>query len=211
MNLEDRIKEQFPGLIVTLLSVLIGLALSDLVEVARARMTFWPLDLTTLRTWGQVFAMGSCCFAVWIIFAHMGVSRLRIPTLADSVTVFVIPLAILIGNSLVGLNESWPWFYFASIYLLISLVTWVWQVHIALAESELASFARLTRLQGPLSVIYFGIPFYAGAGWADSHRLVSPAIETLVAMSAGPAAILTAWLFIREWQRAITIAQARGA
>jgi len=30
-------------------------------------------------------------------------------------------------------------------------------------------------------------------------------------MSAGPAAILTAWLFVREWQRAITIAQARGA
>jgi heme exporter protein D len=211
MNLEDRIKGQFPGLIVTLLSVLIGVAFSDLVGVARAQMMLWPLNMTTLRTWGQIFAMGSCCFSVWIIFAHMGVSRLRIPALADAVVVFIIPLAILFGNSLIGHKAIWPWFYFASFYLALSLVTWQWQVHIALAEIELASFARLTRPLGPLSVIYVGIPFYAAAGWADGHGLLSPVAETLAAMSAGPAACLTAGIFVREWQRAIIIAQANGA
>ena len=211
MNLEDRIKEQFPGLIVTLLSVLIGLALDDLLSIARTRLTLWPLDLAMLRSWGQLLAMIGCSLSVWVIFAHMAVSRLRIPKLADSIIVFVIPSAILVGNSLVGLKDGWPWFYFASLYLLISLVTWVWQVHIALAERELASFARLTRPSGPLGVLYFGIPFYAAAGWADSHRLLSPALETLIAVSAAPAALLTAWLFVREWQRAIAIAQERGA
>jgi hypothetical protein len=211
MNLEDRIKAQFPGLIVTLLSVLIGVAFSDLVGIAHTQMVLWPLSIATLRTWGQTFAMGSCCFAVWIIFAHLAVSRLRIPSLADTVVVFIIPLAILFGNSLVGQKAIWPWFYFASFYLAISLVTWQWQVHIALAESELASFARLTRPLGPLSVIYLGIPFYAAAGWADGHGLLSPVAETLAAMSAGPAACLTAGIFVREWQRAIIIAQAKGA
>lgn len=57
MMLEDRIRAQFPTLVVTLLSVLIALAFSDLVELARARMTLWPLTVGTLRTWGQIFAM----------------------------------------------------------------------------------------------------------------------------------------------------------
>ncbi len=208
MNLEDRIKEQFPGLIVTLLSVLIGMAFSDLVEIARVHVTQWSLDIAALRTWGQIFAMGSCCFSVWVIFAHMNVSRLRIPTLTDSVIVFIIPMAILFGNSLIGRKEGWPWFYFASVYLFISLVTWIWQVRVALAERELAPFARLTRPLGPLSVIYLGIPFFAAAGWADSHGLLSPIGEALVALSAGPAAMVTAWIFVREWQRAIDIAAA---
>src|SRR5471032_1023031 len=109
MNLDARIKEQFPVLIVTLLSVLIGLDFSDLVGLMRTRMTLWPLDAGTLRTWGQIFTMAGCCLSVWVIFAHTGVSRLRIPALADSVVVFTMPLSILIGNSLVGLNDGWPW------------------------------------------------------------------------------------------------------
>ncbi|MBV9063100.1 MAG: hypothetical protein JOY77_09270 [Alphaproteobacteria bacterium] len=207
MNLEGRIKAQFPGLIVTLLSVLIGLAFSDLVGIARAQMTLWPLDIAMLRTWSQIVAMGAVSLAVWIIFAHLGVSRLRIPAFADTVVVFILPLAIIVGNTLIGQKFIWPWFYYASFYLLISLGAWHWQVRIALAESELASFARLTRPLGPLSVIYFGIPSYAAAGWADSHGLLSPVAETLVAMSAGPAACLTAWIFVREWQRAISLAR----
>jgi hypothetical protein len=211
MNLEDRIKAQFPGLIVTLLSVLIGLAFSDLVGLARERMTLWPLDTGTLRTWGQIFAMAACSLSVWVIFAHMNVSRLRIPALADSVIVFIIPLAILFGNSLVGRRDIWPWFYFASFYLLISYVTWLWQVRTAVAEPELASFARLTRPVGPLSVLYVGIPAYAAAGWADSRGLLSPVAEMLVAMTPCPAALFTAWIFIREWHRAIATAQEEGA
>ena len=207
MDLEDRIKRQFPTLIVTLLSVLIGLCFSDLVELARARMTLWPLDVETLRTWGQLFAMAAVGMSVWVIFAHMAVSRLRIPTLADSVIVLIIPATILFGNSLVGLNESWPWFYYASFYLVVSVLAWRWQVRVALQENELESFAKLAHPLGPLSVIYVGIPFYAVAGWADSHAMLSSTMEMLVAMSAGPAAVLTAWLFFRAWH--IAIAHAR--
>ena len=137
----------------------------------------------------------------------MAVSRLRIPTLADSVIVLIIPATILFGNSLVGLNESWPWFYYASFYLVVSVLAWLWQVRVALQENELESFAKLAHPLGPLSVIYVGIPFYAVAGWADSHAMLSSTMEMLVAMSAGPAAVLTAWLFFRAWH--IAIAHAR--
>ncbi len=211
MDLEDRIKSQFPVLTVTLLSVLIGLTFSDLVEIARARMTLWPLDLGSLRTWAQLAAMASCAFSVWIIFAHLAISRFRIPAFADSVIVFVIPPAILIGNSLVGQAAIWPWFCFASFYLLVSLLTWLWQVRVAAAETELAAFARLSRPTGPLSVLYIGIPFYAAAGWADAHGFFSPLAEVLIAAAATPAAFLTAWIFMREWHRAILATRVSGA
>ena len=170
MSLEDRIKHQFPALFITLLSVLIGLVFSDLASEAHARMTLWPLNLGTLRTWGQIFAMGTNALGVWIVFAHVGISRLRIPSLADSIIVFLVPIPLLFANALVGQKDIWPWFYYASGYLLIAFATWLWQVRMASAESELASFARLTHPLGPALVLYTGIPFFAAAGWAG-HAL----------------------------------------
>lgn len=208
MTLDTRIKTQFPVLIVTLLSVLIGLDFADLVGNMRARMVLWPLDIETVRIWGQIVTVGCCALSVWIIFAHLAISRSRIPTLADSVVVFLAPLMLLFANSLVGQKESWPWFYFASAYLFVSLVAWQWQIRIAAADNELASLARLTHPLGPLSIVYVGIPFYATAGWADSHGLFSLLIEALITLTSGPAAILTAWLFLREWRSAVAQAEA---
>lgn len=208
MDLEERIKHQFPALFITLLSVLIGLVFADLLSEAHARMTLWPLDVGTLRTWGQIFAMGTCALTGWVFLAHVGISRLRIPTLEDSLIVFMTPVPLLIGNSLVGLKESWPWFYYASFYLAISLLATHLQIRIASAERELASFARIVRPFGPTLVLYLGIPFYAAMAWADSRSMLSPVAEMLLAMSATPAALSFLWLFFRSWHVAIAEAQA---
>jgi hypothetical protein len=208
MNLEDRIKGQFPALFITLLSVLIGLDFSDLASEAHARMTLWPLNVGTMRTWSQLFAMGTNALGAWVVFAHVGISRLRIPSLSDSIIVFLVPIPLLFANSLVGQKEIWPWFCYASGYLVIALGSWLWQVRMASAESELVSFARLTHPLGPVLVLYTGIPFFAAAGWAGYHRLVPPVVELLLAMSAIPAPLMFAFLFFRDWHRAIAEAQA---
>jgi len=205
--LEDRIKRQFPTLFITLLSVLIGLVFSDLMSEAHARMTLWPLNVGTIRTWGQIFAMGANALACWVFLAQIGISRMRVPTLEDSLVVFLAPVPLLIGNSFVGLKEIWPWFYYASFYLAMSLATTQLQVRVASAESELASFAHIKRPFGPTLVLYIGIPFYAAAGWADSHAMFSPVTEMLLAISAAPAALLFLWLFDRSWQHAIAAAR----
>ncbi len=210
MDLEDRIKHQFPALYITLLSVLIGLMFSDLATEAHTRMTLWPLNVSTLRTWAQILTMGTNALVAWIVFAHVGISRLRIPSLADSVIVFLVPIPLLFANSLVGQKDIWPWFYYASGYLVIALGSWLWQVRMASAESELTPFARLGHPLGPALVMYLGIPFYAAAGWADSHGVFSPLTEVLVAVSPVPAALSLAWLFFRDWNRAIGEAQARA-
>jgi len=203
VDLEDRIKQQFPSLFITLLSVLIGLVFADLVSEAHARMRLWPLDVVAIRTWGQIFAMGANALNCWVFLAHIGISRLRIPTLEDALIVFLAPVPLLIGNSFVGLEEVWPWLYYASFYLVMSLVTTILQVRTVSAEKGHASFARIAKPFGPVLVLYIGIPFYAAAGWADSQGMLSPVTEMLLAVSATPAALCFLWLFFRSWHRAI--------
>lgn len=203
MKLEDRIKEQFPVLFITLLSVLIGSLFADLVSQAHARMTLWPLDVGTMRTWGQIFAMGTSALSSWVFLAHVGISRLRIPTLADTLIVFLTPVPLLIGNSLIGLEEIWPWLYYSSFFLAVSLGSSFLQIRMACEERELASFAHFSNLVGPATVLIFGIPFYAAAAWADSHAMLSPVTEMLLAISPTPAALFFLWLFFRSWHRVI--------
>ena len=205
MELDERIERQYPSLYITLLSVLVGLVLADLTGEARSRMTLWPLDVGTLRTWAQIVAMATNATGAWAVFAHVAISRSRIPSLADTVVVFLVPVPLLIANSLVGLADIWPWFYYASGYLAVALGTWLWQVR--MASRELPSFARLASPFGPPLVLYIGIPFYAAAGWLDQQGFLTPGSELLVAMSTPPAALVMMWLFFRDWHGAIAAAR----
>lgn len=205
-NLEHRIKTQFPALYITLVSVLIGLALADLVAEARARMVLWPITLSTLRTWSELSANGISALALWTTYAHIGISRRRVASLADSLIAFTLPFCLLFGNSFVGLNVMWPWFYFATSFLALSLVMTVWQVHILSSEDGLESFRYLLRPSGYASIFVAGVPFYGAAGWADQHNLLSPLLEVLCAATAAPAALLVCHLFLRDWHYAISMA-----
>jgi hypothetical protein len=203
-ELEHRIREQFPALYITLVSVFIGLALADLVAEARAHMALWPLTLDTLRTWGELTGNLFSALSAWTIYAHLGISRRRIPTFADSLIAFTLPLFLLILNSYVGVTPMWKWLYFASGFLVFSLATTLWNFHILRLETELASFRRLGRLTGYPVIFITGIPFYAVAGWADQSGYLSPLLETLVAWIPAPSALFACFIFLREWRAAVS-------
>jgi hypothetical protein len=207
-ELESRIKDQFPALFITLVSVLIGLVLADLISEARARMVFLPITLSTLRTWSEFAANLFSALVAWIVYAHIGISRRRIPALPDAFIAFALPLCLLFGNSFVGRERMWPWLYFASFFLALSLATTLWLVHTLRAETELATFRRLLRRDGYLSIFVTGSPFYLAAGWADQHHYLSPLLEVLCVAPAAPSALLACHLFLRDWHYAISTAPA---
>lgn len=207
MSLRAHIASQFPSLFITLVSILIGIFFADLVSEAEARMTLWPLDLHTLRTWGQVAGMAASALTVWTIFTHVGIVRRHIPDMADAVIVFLAPVPLLIGNTYVGRDQAWPWFYFASFYLVAATLTTWWHTRLTIATPELRAFRILYNPLGHLAVLYAGVPFYAAAGWAGQHGLLSPLAEVILSWSATPAAFLCTWLFLRDWQSAIAAAE----
>ena len=201
--LERRIKLQFPSLFITLLSVLIGLVLADMVAEARTRIALWPLSLEALRSWGQLAAHTASALTAWIIYSHIGVSHERIPSLSDSVVAFVVPLTLLLAMSLIGRELIWPWFYYGSFSLAVSLVTSMWLLHLSRGEPEMARFAHLLRTRGYFWIFYIGIPVYAVAGLVDQVHLMSPAFELLFALLPTPSALMAAHLFLRDWREAI--------
>ncbi len=203
-ELETRIRDQFPAVIITLVSVLVGLTLADLVSEARARMVFWPINLHSLRTWFEFAANLFSALSAWVVYSHIAISRRRIPSLADALTAFTLPLCLLFGNSFVGTDPAWPWFYFASGFLALSLATTLWTFRILHSESELATFRHLARPTGYMSIFASGIPFYALAGWADQHNFLSPLVEDICVASATPSALIMCHIFLRDWRQAIS-------
>lgn len=199
--MEDRIKDQFPSLFITLMSVLVGLVFADLISEAETRMVLWPLNASTLRTWAQIAAMGANAFGIWVYFTHFGVPRRRVPTMIDSVIAFVIPIPLLIANTLVGRAQLWPWLYYASGYLVICLFTILWLVRALRADHP--SFARLGRASGHLVVFYFGVPSFFAMAWMDQHGWFSDWMEVFVAFSAAPAAFVAAHMYLRDWRKSV--------
>lgn len=198
--LDQRIKHQFPSLFITLLSVLIGLVLADLVAEARARLVLWPLTSETLRTWGQVAAHAQSAVTAWIIYSHLGISHERVPSLADSVVTFAVPLTLLFAMPLIGRELIWPWFYYGSFSLVVSLATSMWLLHLSRDEPALARLNRLFWTRGYFAVFCVGIPVYAIAGALGQAGMLAPAAEIALAWIPFPSAMLAAYLFLRDWR-----------
>lgn len=203
MTIEERVKQQFPTLFITLVSVLIGLFFADLVSEARSRMTLWPLDWSTLRTWGQIVAMAANGFGSWLFYSHIGISRQRVAHFSDSVVAFGVTTPLLISNTFVGRADIWPWFYCASIYLVFATLVTVWQIQLALTEPELAPMRKILRPDAKSAILVVGIFVFGLAGFLDQRGLLSLPVEALLALGAAPAALGFAWLFFRDWHDAI--------
>jgi hypothetical protein len=199
--MEDRVRGQFPALFITLVSVLVGLVFADLVNEAEARMVLWPMSVGVLRTWAQIAAMGTSALVVWVVYSHIGIVRRPIPSISDSVVAFVVPIPLLIGNTLIGREEIWPWLYYAGFYLGISLLTVRWLSRMARAEHE--SFARIARPAGIMLVFYIGVPAYFAMGWAIQHGWLSPWMEVVCAGSPAPVALFAIHSFLRDWRQAV--------
>lgn len=199
--MEDRVKEQFPALFITLVSVLVGLVFADLVNEAETRMTLWPISVGVLRTWAQIAGMGTSALIVWVVYSHIGIVRRPIPSISDSVVAFVVPIPLLIGNTLIGRETIWPWLYYAGFYLGISFLTVRWLGRMVRAEH--ASFSRITRPTGLMLVFYVGVPAYFAMGWADQHGWLSPWMEIVCAGSPAPTALVGIHVFLRDWRQAI--------
>jgi hypothetical protein len=199
----DRVGELLPTVFITLVSVLIGLVLSDLVSEARTRMSLWPLSLSTLRTWSQLLANGAGALSAWIVYVHVSIGRRRVPTLWDSLIAFLVPISLLVATSFVGANTSWPWFYAMSIFLALSVATSAGHLHLALSEPELSPLRSMLRPTGHLGVLAGSAIAYAAIGWVDQQGWLSLAEEVVLAAGATPMAFLIGYIFFREWHEAI--------
>jgi len=202
-TLRAQVIEQTPAVFITLVSVLIGLVLSDLVTEARSRMHLWPLDGLAIRTWGQILSNGISALSVWVVLAHLTVARRRAPHILETVSGLGPPLILLTATSFIGRPEVWPWFYGASVYLAVSIVADTTQVRLTMDQPGGERFARLAHPLGHLVICYLGSPAYLVAAILDQHGRLPAAFELALVFAPLPTAAALVWMFFRDWRRAI--------
>jgi hypothetical protein len=206
MTVEERVKQQFPGMFTTLVSVLVGLVLADLVSQANDRMALWPLSPGVLRTWAQVLAVAVLAVTVWIFFSHLGIARQRVASLLDTFIAFLTPALLLIATSLAGRAESWPFFYCAGGFGVAALVLSLWLRYVVSKDPDLASFRVLLRPTGYFGQLCTSTPLALLVGWVDQQGWLSTPAQTFFTAIGIPGAIFTMHLFVRDWRRAISAA-----
>ncbi|HEY3949487.1 hypothetical protein, partial [Phenylobacterium sp.] len=119
VDLEARVARQFPSLYLTLVSVLVGLVLSDLLSEIHSRMVLWPLTIETCRTWCQILGNTLAVLAAWVTYSHLGLIKRRVPTVWDTLDA-VLVLITIPSNAQVGRHEAAGWFLAAACWNLLA-------------------------------------------------------------------------------------------
>jgi hypothetical protein len=201
-HLEARVAKLFPSLYLTLVSVLVGLVLSDLFSEVHSRMNLWPLTLETARTWCQVMGNTLAVMAAWVTYSHLGLLKKRLPTAWDTLDALLILITIP-SNTQVGRHDAAGWFLAAALWNLAATFAVrinLWQ---ATREPALAHLTRIGRFGGPYTYLYVGAPILAAMSALSYLHLTSPLVELAVAATAPIAGVGVTILFLREWRAAI--------
>jgi hypothetical protein len=201
-DMETRVARLFPSLYLTLVSVLVGLVLSDLFSEVHSRMTLWPLTIETCRTWCQVLGNTLAVLAAWVTYSHLGLLKKRLPTVWDTLDAVLILITIP-SNGQVGRHEGAGWFLAAACWNLLAVCAVrinLWQ---ATREPALAHLKRIGRFGGPYNYLYVGVPVMAVMSALSYLHLTPPLLELAVAATAPVAGVGVTIVFLREWRAAI--------
>lgn len=201
-SLEQRVAGQFSGLYMTLVSVMVGLVLADLLGQIHERMTLWPMSWMTARTWLQIFATFSAAMSAWVAYTHLGMLRRRLPTILDTVDACLVLITLPL-NAWAGRADATGWFVFAAAYCFLGLAAVSINARQSTREPMLRRVPELVRFRGPFLFLYIGGPSYVVMAVLSYLHLAPMWLQCLSAAAAVVAGALTVGAFIPEWSRLV--------
>jgi cation transporter-like permease len=201
-SLEQRVAGQFSGLYLTLVSVMTGLVLADLLSQVHDRMTLWPLSWMTLRTWLQIAATMAAVLSSWVSYTHLGMLRRRLPTIWDTLDASLVLITVPL-NAFAGRVDATGWFVCAAAYCVLGLsAIWI-NVTQSAREPILRDFCRLIRFGGPYTYLFLGVPGFTVTA-VLAHTGFAPLWLQCLAVASAPAAGVWVTIhFMREWRQLV--------
>jgi hypothetical protein len=199
---EQRLQESFAPIYVTLTSVLLGLAMEDLVSQVRSAQVYDAL-LLGVALYGLATAV-----AIWTGYAFVAITQTRRPHVLDSLNVFGLSLGVFYLNT--SIDRS-PAFFFLAVGVYNAAALYAVHFNIGLLERAL-SFVPSRRDRAGL---YVGIaacavtyPILSALSYGD--RL--PALLERIAIFA-PTLVSVHWViaFYRFWSRNLDRARLHSA
>ena len=131
--MRDRAKEQFPMVLLTLLSIVQALALELLWSHVSESAYLFQLSIVTVISWVQVTATFLGVILIWVIYASIMMRFRWVPGTSDSIFPFVIGLIEFMLIASLGQDEVGLWLILmASIFAMM-----VWVSHVTMRRARL--------------------------------------------------------------------------
>jgi hypothetical protein len=122
-EMRDRVKDHFPTVLLTLLSIVQALALELLWSHLRESPYLFEPSMTAAISWLQISATFLGLVLIWVVYANH-VMRFRwVPVSSESVYPFLIGLIQFMMIETLGPDEIGLWFLFLA--LIFGMMTWV--------------------------------------------------------------------------------------
>jgi hypothetical protein len=189
-----KIEKLFPSVYITLISILLGFAIEDVITRLRELA---PLDPHTLLT---AAALLSIIFSAWTGYSFISMTQQRLPRLLDSINVFLLALAIYMMNSTLGL-EIWIFFCAAAIYLAIAIFSTIYNYQIFLENLSASYSWRIFSINVWISVL--SVVICANAAWMSKQGLLPYILELCLIASLIIIASLWTYFFYKTWTKVV--------
>ena len=190
----DSIKKHYSTVFITLVSILLGITLGDLVSVFRT------VEEPSTFTWLTLVYTVIIIMNAWVSYSMYAISVELIPTPADAVNVFAITAAHFGLNAFIG-KPPHLFFYAIAVYCLISFCTvyfMVWR-----ATQDKTKNYTVKPYYKALTVNIIGAIVALGFGYVSKHEIFSSTIENLIFSSGFSLPVIWVILFWRTWRMQI--------
>jgi len=191
---KNEIEKLFPSVYITLVSILLGFAVEDVVT----RLG----ELATLDAFNLLEAAGilSAIIAAWIGYSFVSMTQERLPRVWDAIHVFFLAFGFYFLISTIGM-EIWLFFLALSLYQLLGTAATVYNANI-LAES-LANMSGWRIFPWNILITFIGTVVYLGTALASRQELLHRGVEIFMAGSLILINIAWIYAFCRGWSRLV--------
>jgi hypothetical protein len=203
-DLQEQLKINHAPVFLTLVSVVVALALEDLLSLVRASPVLWQADTASLRLWLKVLLALEASFLLWVAYSGLLLSLRWVFGVWDAAQVFFLAIILYAFNSVAFLESGHFLLYTAALFPFSGCgVLWS-NLHRASQYPENEEVLRRAAYRGTLllgaaltgTILVFAILVHTGAVGDTAESLFG--LATIVAFAL--------WLsfFMRAWRRSVS-------
>ena len=190
----QKIEKLFPSVYITLISILLGFAIEDVISRLRELS---PLDVQTVLIGVAIL---SAVFAAWTGYSFVSMTQERLPKLLDSVNIFLLAFGIYLLSSTLGLGVEW---FFAAlvVHFTFAMFATIYNFNILLRNLD-TSYSWKIFLPNVV-VIAAGLVVFLVSTWLSFAGILPRSVVITLIVYFFISNIMWTYFFYQTWSRLI--------
>ena len=203
-EIEERLKINHAAVFLTLVSVVVALALEDLLSQVRESPVLWQADAAAVRLWIKVFLAFNAAFTMWVAYSAFILSLRWVFGVWDAAQVFFLAIFLYIFNTVAFFEAGHFLLYTAALYSLSGSGVLLTNLRRA---SHYPENQEILRRGAYRSTLWFGVA--NGGAILVFAILVHTRTAGVIAESAFDVYSIISlsiwlWFFMHEWRRSVS-------